>query len=80
MDPGAFEVILGNNANLWERLRTNNIVAKTPEAMRHYSQSIVQLRQRLDDENAIKGQGILANVLGHVCLNVCFSPAPIKSL
>ncbi|KAJ4860003.1 hypothetical protein T069G_04991 [Trichoderma breve] len=70
MDPGAFEVILGNNANLWERLRTNNIVAKTPEAMRHYSQSIVQLRQRLDDEAAVKGQGIIANVLGHVCLNM----------
>lgn len=80
MDPGAFKVILGNNASFWERLASNNTVAKTPEVMRHYSQSIVQLRQRLDDETAVRGQGIVANVLGHVCLNVGFSPAPIKRL
>ncbi|KAL6790268.1 hypothetical protein GGI42DRAFT_337086 [Trichoderma sp. SZMC 28013] len=70
MDPGAFKVILGNNASFWERLASNNTVAKTPEVMRHYSQSIVQLRQRLDDETAVRGQGIVANVLGHVCLNM----------
>ncbi|KAL7905874.1 hypothetical protein GGI35DRAFT_488132 [Trichoderma velutinum] len=66
MDPGAFELVLGNSANLWERLNTNSIVAKTSEVMRHYSQSIVQLRQRLNDETAIKGQGIVANILGHM--------------
>ncbi|KAL6695371.1 hypothetical protein J3F84DRAFT_348719 [Trichoderma pleuroticola] len=54
MDPGAFEVVLGNNASLWERLNTNNMVARTPEVIRHYSQSIVHLRQRLNDENAMR--------------------------
>jgi hypothetical protein len=77
MDAGAFEVVLGNSANLWERLNTNNIVAKSSEIIKHYSQSLLQLRQRLNDESVLKSQGIVANVLGHVCLNVCFSLAPI---
>jgi hypothetical protein len=70
MDPGAFYVTLGNSADFWRRLNTNNIMAKTPEMIRHYSQSLIQLRQRLDDDSERTNQGTVANILAHVCLNV----------
>ncbi|KAL7928088.1 hypothetical protein V8C35DRAFT_333728 [Trichoderma chlorosporum] len=56
MDPGAFEVVLGNT--------------KSSETVKHYSQSLMQLRQRLNNESETKGQGIVANVLGRVCFNM----------
>ncbi|KAM0257272.1 hypothetical protein ACHAQJ_004510 [Trichoderma viride] len=70
MDPGAFYVTLGNSADFWRRLNTNDIMAKTPEIMRHYSNSLIQLRRRLDDDSERTNQGTVANILAHICLNM----------
>lgn len=70
MDPGAFYVTLGNSADFWRRLNTNDIMAKTPEIMRHYSRSLIELRKRLDDDSERTNPGTIANILAHVCLNV----------
>ncbi|GFP60260.1 hypothetical protein TASIC1_0017002200 [Trichoderma asperellum] len=70
MDPGAFYVTLGNSADFWRRLNTNDIMAKTPEIMRHYSQSLIELRRRLDDDFERTKPGTIANILAHVCLNM----------
>jgi hypothetical protein len=70
MDPGAFYVTLGNSADFWRRLNTNDIMAKTPEIMRHYSRSLIELRRRLDDDSERTNPGTIANILAHVCLNV----------
>ncbi|KAM0453122.1 hypothetical protein ACHAPV_009078 [Trichoderma viride] len=70
MDPGAFYVTLGNSADFWRRLNTNDIMAKTPEIMRHYSRSLIELRKRLDDDSERTNPGTIANILAHVCLNM----------
>lgn len=70
-DPGAFHVTLGNAAVLEKTLHKEQDPLNSPEVKKHYAQSLVHLRKRLDHDAEILTDGAVANILAHVCLNVC---------
>lgn len=80
-DPGAFYVTLGNAAVL-SRTVLGKDSSPSSEAKKHFSQSLVHLRKRLNNPEENTSPGTIANILAHICLNVstpvsCFQVSAI---
>lgn len=69
-DPGAFFVTLGNAAAMWKAIVDDGLHTSR-EAKKHFSQSLVHLRKRLNDPEENTSVGTISNILAHICLNVC---------
>jgi hypothetical protein len=72
-DPGAFYVTIGNAAVLW-KMSLGGDSSFGNESKQHFSQSLIQLRKRLNNPEEHKSTGTISNILAHICLTVCFLP------
>lgn len=63
---------MGNSAAFNLTINSSNemVVPETPEITKHYSEGLRFLRRRLNSVSESSSQGIIANILAHVCLNV----------
>ena len=69
-DLGAFHITLGNAVTLGKLITDNAAAYSSAESNKLYAQSLAQLRQRIGNAKDLTSQGIIANILGHVCWNV----------
>lgn len=73
-DVGAFYTTLGNAIQLAARLGNPSDAAHR-ETRRQYSRSLIYLRDRINSNNESRPNGLIANILAHICLNVRRMPA-----
>ncbi|KAJ5364716.1 uncharacterized protein N7496_010429 [Penicillium cataractarum] len=68
-DSGAFHVTLGNAAHALYQISGDDRV-KSSEALSHFGVSTRILRHRLNNHTESTSKGVIANILGHICLAI----------